>query len=86
MPHALVFSLHQLLGRAAFVESANRQGLYSTKTEGARAMAEPQVEPQAPDQRIYTREFKLEAVHLSESSEQTVAQIARDLGVPERVL
>jgi transposase-like protein len=49
-------------------------------------MAEPQVEPQAPDQRIYTREFKLEAVHLSESSEQTVAQIARDLGVPERVL
>ena len=49
-------------------------------------MAEPQVEPQAPDQRIYTRDFKLEAVRLSESSEKTVAQIARDLGVPERVL
>ena len=49
-------------------------------------MAEPQVEPQAPDHRIYTREFKLEAVRLSESSEQTVAQSARDLGVPERVL
>ena len=39
-----------------------------------------------PDQRIYTREFKLEAVRLSESSEKTVAQIARDLGIPERVL
>ena len=39
-----------------------------------------------PEQRIYTREFKLEAVRLSESSEKTVAQIARDLGVPERVL
>jgi transposase len=41
-------------------------------------------EPQ--EQRIYTREFKLEAVRLSESSEKTVAQIARDLGMPERVL
>ena len=49
-------------------------------------MAEPQVEPQALDQHIYTREFKLEAVRLSESSEKTVAQIARDLGVRERVL
>jgi transposase len=49
-----------------------------------------QPQPQRPDepheQRIYTREFKLEAVRLSESSEKTVAQIARDLGVPERVL
>lgn len=39
-----------------------------------------------PDQRIYTREFKVEAVRLSERSDKTVAQIARDLGVPERVL
>jgi transposase len=36
--------------------------------------------------RFYSREFKLEAVRLSESSEKSVAQIARDLGVPERVL
>lgn len=36
--------------------------------------------------RTYTREFKLEAVRLSESTERTVAQLARDLGVPERVL
>jgi transposase len=39
-----------------------------------------------PEPRFYTREFKLEAVRLSESTEQTVAQIARDLGIPERVL
>jgi transposase len=50
-------------------------------------MAEEHQEPHEPqEQRIYTREFKLEAVRLSESSEKTVAQIARDLGVPERVL
>jgi transposase len=39
-----------------------------------------------PEPRFYTHEFKLEAVRLSESTEQTVAQIARDLGIPERVL
>ena len=39
-----------------------------------------------PEPRFYTREFKLEAVRLSETSEKSVAQIARDLGVPERVL
>lgn len=39
-----------------------------------------------PEPHFYTREFKLEAVRLSENSEQSVAQIARDLGVPERVL
>ena len=50
-------------------------------------MSEPQP-PQAAepeehhDQRVFTREFKLEAVRLSESSEKTVAQIARDLGDP----
>jgi transposase len=42
--------------------------------------------PEHPDQRIYTREFTVEAVRLSERSDKTVAQIARDLGVPERVL
>jgi transposase len=46
--------------------------------------------PQEPDeqheQRTFAREFKLEAVRLSERSEKTVAQIARDLGVPERIL
>jgi transposase len=36
--------------------------------------------------RFYSREFKLEAVRLSEHTEKSVAQIARDLGVPERVL
>src|SRR5258706_14665609 len=39
-----------------------------------------------PEPRFYSREFKVEAVRLSERSEKTVAQIARDLGVPERVL
>ncbi len=49
--------------------------------------ADQQQEPHEQlDQRIYTRDFKLEAVRLSESSEKTVAQIARDLGLPERVL
>jgi transposase len=50
------------------------------------AQPQPEESPEHTDQRIYTREFKLEAVRLSESSEKTVAQIARDLGVPERVL
>jgi transposase-like protein len=31
-----------------------------------------------PEPRFYSREFKLEAVRLSETSEKTVAQIARD--------
>ena len=39
-----------------------------------------------PEPRFYIREFKLEAVRLSETSEKTMAQIARDLGVSERVL
>jgi transposase len=39
-----------------------------------------------PEPRYYTREFKVEAVRLSEHSDKSVAQIARDLGVPERVL
>ncbi len=47
---------------------------------------EPAEPTELPDQRVYTREFKVEAVRLSERTEKTVAQIARDLGVPERVL
>jgi transposase len=47
---------------------------------------QPELHEQHPEQRIYTREFKVEAVRLSERSDKTVAQIARDLGVPERVL
>jgi transposase len=47
---------------------------------------EPAEPAESSDQRVYTREFKVEAVRLSERSDKTVAQIARDLGVPERVL
>ncbi len=70
------------------MESEKGQGEYSTKLEGARALSEAQQQepPAHQEQRIYTREFKVEAVRLSESSDKTVAQIARDLGVPERVL
>lgn len=32
--------------------------------------------------RKYTREFKLEAVRLSNDSERSVAAVARDLGIP----
>ena len=37
-------------------------------------------------QRTFTREFKLEAVQLAQSSHKSVAQIARDLGVAESTL
>ncbi|MGE4358135.1 MAG: transposase [Candidatus Omnitrophota bacterium] len=36
--------------------------------------------------RVYSKEFKLEAVALSEKSEKTVKEIALDLGVPYQVL
>jgi transposase len=39
-----------------------------------------------PEQRVYTREYKVQAMRLSESSDKTVAQMAGDLGVPERML
>ena len=42
--------------------------------------------PEHVEPRIFTRDFKREAVRLSASSEKTVAQIARDLGIPDRVL
>jgi transposase-like protein len=35
---------------------------------------------------FYSREFKREAVRLSESSEQSVAQIARGLGISDGIL
>ena len=31
--------------------------------------------------RVFTREFKLEAVQLTEESERSVAEVARDLGI-----
>ena len=55
-------------------------------SDPSQAQPQPPEPPEYPDQRIYSREFKLEAVRLSERSDKTVAQIARDLGVPERVL
>jgi transposase-like protein len=42
--------------------------------------------PQYAEPHFYTRKFKLEAVRLSETTEKSAAQIARELGVPERVL
>jgi transposase-like protein len=66
------------------VESAKRQDLYSTNRQGASTRAEEAHE--YPEPRFYGREFKLEAVRLSETSEKTVAQIARDLGIQEHVL
>ena len=42
--------------------------------------------PEYPEPRFYSREFKLEAVRPSETTEKSVAQIARELGVRERVL
>lgn len=47
-------------------------------------MAEKAAESLEP--RFYTREFKLEAVRLSETSDKSVAQIARELGISDRVL
>jgi transposase len=39
-----------------------------------------------PEPRFYSREFKLEAVRLSETSGQSMTQIARELGIPNGVL
>jgi transposase len=38
------------------------------------------------ERREYTQEFKQEAVRLSEDSEQTVAAVARDLGIVPEIL
>ena len=37
-------------------------------------------------QRTYTREFKMEAVQLVQSSEKSMSQIARDLGIADSTL
>jgi transposase len=42
--------------------------------------------PGYPEPRFYTREFKLEALRLSETSGKSMAQIARELGIPDGVL
>jgi transposase len=42
--------------------------------------------PEYPEPRFYSREFKLEAVRLSETSSKSMAQIARELGIPDGVL
>ena len=36
--------------------------------------------------RQYTREFKLEAVRLSEEAEASIARVARELGITPRLL
>jgi transposase len=38
------------------------------------------------EQRTYTKEFKVEAVHLAQSSTKSQAQIARDLGIADSTL
>jgi len=38
------------------------------------------------DQRTFTKEFKLEAVHLAQTSGKAQAQIARDLGIADSTL
>ena len=39
-----------------------------------------------PEPRFYSREFKLEAVRLSETSGKSMAQVARELGLADGVL
>jgi len=39
-----------------------------------------------PERRVYTKEFKLEAVALAEQREKSISQIAKDLGINENVL
>ena len=36
--------------------------------------------------KMYTREFKIEAVHLTETSDKTYAEVAAELGVSKSVL
>ncbi len=38
------------------------------------------------EQRTFTREFKVEAVHLVQSSKKSQSQIARDLGIADSTL
>ncbi len=38
------------------------------------------------EQRIFTKEFKLEAVHLAQTSGKSQSQVARDLGIADSTL
>jgi transposase len=38
------------------------------------------------ERRVYTREFKAEAVALAQKREKPIAQVARDLGISDTVL
>lgn len=38
------------------------------------------------EQRTFTKEFKLEAVRLVQSSGKSITQVARDLGIPDSTL
>jgi transposase len=38
------------------------------------------------ERKSYTKEFKLEAIRMSEESEQSVAQVARNLGIRPKLL
>ena len=38
------------------------------------------------EQRVFTREFKMEAVHVAQKSGKSQAQIARDLGIADGTL
>ena len=38
------------------------------------------------DQRTFTKEFKLEAVHLAQTSGKSQSQVARDLGIADSTL
>lgn len=44
------------------------------------------MEPEKKKRRVYTREFKVEAVRLTTEPGQSVARVARDLGLNENML
>ena len=54
--------------------------------ETAGRMVKSEVTMSASTRRRYTEEFKREAVRLVRESAHPVAQVARDLGIPENVL
>jgi transposase len=49
-------------------------------------MVKSEVTMPAKARRRYTEEFKMEAVRLVRESAHPVAQVARDLGIPDNVL
>jgi transposase len=40
----------------------------------------------SPERRVYTKEFKAEAVALAKKQEKPINQVAKDLGVSEKIL